>query len=182
MITSGVEIESIKVTIRCLPNPVVKHMRAHFYLAILTTVLCLTACGPDYKERYDTPLTYAQAMKEKRIDFPFPPSSHGIHYAMYGDWQAYQRLVRFEAPVEDCIRHIDAVLAWDDKVYNRTSSYPRINVTNVESHGGDVEMGPTPWFDVNNLKHGIYAGKDSSHTPEIWVDTDRGIFYFYETD
>jgi len=42
---------------------------------------------------------------------------------MYGDWQAYQRLVRFEAPVEDCIRHIDAVLAWDDKLYNRTSSY-----------------------------------------------------------
>ena len=157
-------------------------MRTLSCLATIVAVFCFTACGPDYKKRYDTPLSYAQAIKEKDIDIPLPQSRRNINYAMYGDWQAYQRFVRFEAPVEDCIHHIDIVLAWDDKLYKRTSSYPRMTVSGAEPHDGDRTMGRIPWFDVDKIRHGIYTGKASSHTPEIWVDTDRGIFYFFETD
>ena len=154
------------------------------YLAVIVATFYLTGCGPgpDIKTRFDTPISYAQAIKEDDIDFPLPAASHNINYAMYGDWQAYQRFVRFEAPVEDCIRHIDVVLAWNDKMYKRISSYPRIEVASVEPHRGDSMMGPVPWFDVDKIRHGIYVGKASSHTPEIWVDRDRGVFYFYETD
>ena len=151
-------------------------------LSITALVACLVSCGPDSKKRYDAPLTYDQAIKVKDIDFPLPPTSHNINYAMYADWQAYQRLVRFEAPSEDCIRHIDAVIAWHNKQHKQTSSYPPTEVTTVVPHDGDQTMGPTPWFDVDKIRHGLFAGKDSSHTPQIWVDRDRGVFYYFETD
>jgi len=82
--------------------------------------VAFASCGPDYIKRYDTALTLRQAIKEKNIDFPLPASAHNINYAMYADWQTYQRLVRFQAPVQDCIRHIDVVLAWDNRIYGLT--------------------------------------------------------------
>lgn len=141
----------------------------------------LTACGPDYVKRFDKPLTYEQAIKEKDIDFPLPPSSRKILYGMYADWQAYTLLVRFEAPVEDCLKHIDTVVAWDNKIYKRTSSYPRVQVTHIDPVD-TVWLHPASWFDPNKITRGVYAGENSSHKPEIWIDLDRGIFYFREID
>jgi hypothetical protein len=145
-------------------------------------LLCLTACGLDYKKRFDKPLTYEQAMKEKDIDFPLPKTAHNINSAMYVDWQVFQHFVRFEAPKEDCMANIDAVLAWHDKEHKTTTSYPRVPVTHVNPIGGDETMGPTPWFDVDKITNGIFAGKNDSRTPEIWVDLDRGVFYYFEAD
>ena len=132
-------------------------------------------------KRYDKPLTYSQATNKADINFPLPPSAHDIYYGTYGAWQAYGLVVRFDAPVRDCIKHIDTVLAWDDRNYNRTSSYSRITVTNVEP----VDAGfPTPvrWFTPEKITRGIYAGAFGPHTPRIWVDLDKGTFYFLEMD
>ncbi|MPN05732.1 hypothetical protein SDC9_152985 [bioreactor metagenome] len=157
--------------------------RTHLFF-LVTACLALTACSPSqptYGKRYDKPLTYAQASQEKDIACPFPPSAHNIYYGIYGGGQAYTMIVRFDAPVEDCIKHIDTVLAWDDKNYSRTSSYPRVTVTNVEP----VDAGfltPTAWFTPDEITHGIHVGEDGSHVPQIWVDSDKGTFYFRETD
>ncbi len=150
-------------------------------IAVYLSFFSFTASGQDYLKRYDKPLTYKQAIKEKDIDFPLPASSHDIYYAMYGDWQAYTRLVRFEAPVADCVKQVDAVIAWDDKLYKRTSAYHRFKVTHVDAPGAGY-LDPTPWITPGTIKRGLYAGKESSHTPEIWIDLDRGIFYFKECD
>jgi hypothetical protein len=141
----------------------------------------LCACGPDYVKRYDKPLTYAQAIRDKDIDFPLPPSSRNIYYGMYADWQAYTRLVRFEAPVADCLKHIETVFAWDDKIYKRTSSYLHVQVSHVDPVD-TVWLNPTAWFDPDKITHGVYAGENASHKPEIWIDLERGVFYFRETD
>ena len=122
--------------------------------------------GPDFLVRYDRPLNYEQAIKEKDIDFPLPASSRNIYYGMYGDWQAYTRLVRFEAPVEDCLKHIDAVIAWNDKMYQRTFLYPRVQVTHVDQVSAG-NLNPAPWFYPGGLTRGLYIGESSSHTPEI---------------
>jgi len=163
----------------------VRRMRHHAHnIIFLATCLSLTACAPTqpaHGKRYDKPLTYAQATNEKDIIFPFPESAHNIYYGIYGEWQAYAKIVRFDAPVQDCLKHIDTVLAWDDKNYNRTSSYPRVTVTNVEP----VDAGfPTPisWFKPDKITHGIHVGESGSHVPQIWVDSDRGTFYFRLTD
>jgi hypothetical protein len=131
--------------------------------------------------RYDKPLTYAQAAKKKDITFPLPESAHNIYFGGFWGGQAYTMVVRFDAPTNDCIKHIGTALAWDDRIYNRTSSYPRVAVTNV----APVDAGfltPTRWFNPDKITHGIYAGVWGSHTPQIWVDWDKGVFYFRETD
>ncbi len=41
-------------------------------------------------------------------------------------------------------------------------------------------MGPTPWFDVDKTVNGLYIGEDEMLKPQIWIDLDRGIFYFMD--
>lgn len=125
--------------------------------------------------RFDKPMSYAEATNAG-FDFPLPASSHNVRFYYHSEWIEYEFAVRFEAPVEDCKKQIPIVLAWDDKAYNRTSSYPIISVTNV-GHQSSVN-----WFDTDKITNGIYAGENGSHKPSIWIDQNRGIFYFMETD
>jgi hypothetical protein len=158
--------------------------RCNCHLMLLVICLGLTACErsqPLPEKRYDKPLSYSQATNKADIRFPLPSSAHDIYYGEYGAWQAYGMLVRFDAPVQDCLKHIDVVLAWDDRTYSRTSSYPRVALTNVEP----VDAGfPTPvsWFTPHKITRGIHAGAFGSHAPNIWVDLDKGTFYFMEMD
>jgi len=151
---------------------------------VLVVLLCLVLyrCSqPDYLKRYDKPLTYAQALKESDIDFPLPASSSNIYYGMYADWQAYTSIVRFKAPVEDCISHIDKVIAWNDSTYRRKSSFPRTKVTQVDRQGAGW-LDPATWFTPETITNGLYVGDSASHMPQIWIDLDKGIFYFKEND
>ena len=66
-------------------------------------------------------------------------------------------------------------------MYKRTSSYPRVQVTHVDPVGAGW-LDRASWFDPDKITRGIYAGDSSSHKPEIWIDLDRGIFYFREND
>lgn len=150
----------------------------HIFAFILMG-MCLIGCGPDESLRYDQPMTYAEATNKPDIGFPFPPSSRNIYYGEYQDWQCYTLLVRFQAPVSDCISQIDTVIACDNRIINRTSTYPRITVTNVPFQGsGDFDS--VPWFTPNTITHGIYVGTNIDHGPQIWIDTDKGIFYFMQ--
>ncbi|MCB1245523.1 MAG: hypothetical protein AB7I98_23135 [Verrucomicrobiales bacterium] len=157
-------------------------------LLLLTVILGASICfvlyscsQPDYLERFDKPLTFSQANSEPDIDFPLPHSSSNIYYGMYGDWQAYTRIVRFQAPVDECVSHIDTVIAWNDKTYGRTSSYPRTKVSKVARQGAGW-LEPAVWFAPETITNGLYVGEDGSHKPQIWIDLDRGIFYFTESD
>jgi hypothetical protein len=152
--------------------------------AALIVLLCpvFYKCSqPDYVKRYDKPLTYSQAIKEPDIDFPLPASSSDIYYGMYADWQAYTSIVRFKAPVEDCINHIDKVIAWNDRTYKRKSSFPRTKVTHVDRQGAGW-LEPATWFCPETITNGLYLGDSASHIPQIWIDLDKGIFYFTESD
>ena len=159
----------------------VRRMRHLKYITVVLGCLCLTGCGPDGLYRFDNPLTYSEAAKNKDINFPLPSSSHDIYYGQYANWQEYTKIVRFQAPIQDCISQIDVVITWNSKGVNQTSSYPHITITNVEPPGAD-SLAPASWFTPETIKHGIYAGQISSYAPQIWVDTDRGIFYFKQTD
>jgi hypothetical protein len=41
---------------------------------------------------------------------------------------------------------------------------------------------PVTWFDGASITRGVFAGEDSSHTPNVWVDLDAGRFYYRSTD
>lgn len=37
------------------------------------------------------------------------------------------------------------------------------------------------WFDTAKIKHGL-IGTDRGSGATIWIDTERGLFYFHNTD
>jgi hypothetical protein len=147
---------------------------------IILVCLLLYNCGtPDLLKRYDAPLSYAEAIQKEDIHFPLPASSTDIYYGVFADWQVYSNIVRFSAPVDDCLRHVDTVIAWHNQLRNRKFTYPRISVTTVAPQGvGQLEH--VDWFTPDRIKNGLYVGKSSSE-PEMWIDLERGIFYFRET-
>jgi hypothetical protein len=39
-----------------------------------------------------------------------------------------------------------------------------------------------PWFTPDAIQSGVEGGKRRSHQPRVWVDTDRGVFYYEYMD
>lgn len=146
-------------------------------LVILSCLIAYRCSQPDYLKRYDDPLTYSQAMKETDIDFPLPTSSSEIYHGVYADWQAYTRIVRFTAPVEDCISHVDRVIEWNNGIHGRKSSLPRVEVSHVDRQGAGW-LEPAGWFTPETITNGLYIGDSTKSGPEMWIDLDKGIFYF----
>ena len=131
----------------------------------------------------DRPLSLAEV---KGIKFPFPATATNIQFAEYREFIAYQYVVRFEAPKEDCLATVAKVVqafrhsgTTPDAVAELSQIRP---IAAERDHVKEVGDFSVPWFDPENIKNGVEAGKRSSHTPKIWIDTDRGAFYFQYTD
>ncbi len=137
-------------------------------------------CARPTIERHDVPMSRDEALKQG-IQFPFPSTAQKIHVARYSFGFAFELLVRFEAPVSVCEQHVAEVLKWHDK------SMPNQEKPSVEQvdHVDYVEnsmLKPTPWFNPGTLKRGLHVGEPGCSVPEIWIDQEKGIFYFRETD
>jgi hypothetical protein len=39
-----------------------------------------------------------------------------------------------------------------------------------------------PWFDVWNIRKGLETTAGGSYCPRVWIDTERGTFYYMLTD
>lgn len=154
---------------------------------VLTILLLLWQCSkPDYRERVDHPMTQSEA-KHHRIfaDFPLPPSAHDIYFAGYVDWLVHETLIRFDASKSDCEGAVPKILAWYEKEQSRNWTYPVVPITDEVYLPGPFDNKWLPhvdWWSGVKVKHGFYGGKDSSNTPQVWVDSDLDRVYFYETD
>jgi hypothetical protein len=146
--------------------------------------------GMSSEDRTNTPLDLQEARKDAGIkDFPFPSSAHDIYYAQFACWQDYESLVRFQAPVKDCLASIPAVLKWarDDGSVQKPASYHPIHLKAAAVLPDSDDQHPVPWFERAVITHGVYAGWQSVDTPkewwpvDIWIDTDKGVFYFKQT-
>jgi hypothetical protein len=128
-------------------------------------------------------LSWADAQKELR--FPLPAGAKNISFAMWGLWQGYEFYLRFEAPPEMCIEHIPVVLAkWRKENPSLSPGYEAtvpVQITAPPSPCKSNEL-DISWFDIGNIKKGLADGEGGSHRPRIWVDTDRGVFYYCITD
>ena len=148
------------------------------FLSLCCLLLC--SCGPDLLVRIDKPLTLEEAQRRAFTDFPFPSSAHDIYFAIYGDWQAYECLIRFDAPPADCEATVSRALAWHQATMHSIKTYT------PSSFAGPIAtsdlLHPVTWFDGASITRGIYAGEESSHTLNIWIDLDTGRFYFRSTD
>jgi hypothetical protein len=146
------------------------------------------------------PITVAVAQQYIN-DFPpagdLPESASNVEFAFYGEWVALTELIRFEAPVEDCIATAQRwIEAYNKDNPNRTVQGIRSlpDVVGVTKLGDgpeipvygwpDIGTGPlqATWFKPQEIRQGVVAGNIGSHQPTIWVDTDNGVFYYRYTD
>ena len=123
-----------------------------------------------------SPLSKAEA--EALCPIALPEGATNIQYAVWSLWQASQTFVRFEAPVEVCLQHAEDIL----KSYSR-------NLERVLTHtnaSGPISMplliSPgalnLTWFDLPKFTAGLEYKLITMPTPTVWVDTNRGCFYY----
>lgn len=137
-------------------------------------------CARPTIQRSDVPMSRDEALK-KGIRFPFPSTAQNIQIAQYSFGFAYELLVRFEAPVSVCEQHVAEVLKWHEKGMPKQEELSIEKVDHVD-YMENFMLKPTPWFDPSTLKRGLHAGRPGSSVPEMWIDQEKGIFYFRETD
>lgn len=118
--------------------------------------------------------------------FPFPEAAKNIQFATYSFGFAYEWLVKFEAPVSVCEQHVAEVLK-QHEIRWKSTGMPKQEALLTEEidHVEYTEFGtlkPTPWFDPGSIKKCLHVGRPGCSTPEIWIDREKGVFYYRLTD
>ena len=127
----------------------------------------------------DSPQTYKEA--KKHIPIHLPETATAIQYASYGEWQIYEGFIKFQAPVNDCIANARFVIEENQKrLPQRKSDLDQEFRPIVKSFSPTSNyLGTLPWFDVDKISKGIAIGADGDSQPHIWIDTEKGIFYYH---
>lgn len=115
------------------------------------------------------------------LPVPIPPEASDIQFAEYREWQAYEMYVRFRAPTDVCGAYAKALI--DNQ--NAKPQTKRISefrtMTTAPAKVSSTELS-IDWFTPDTIKTGSEAGDDGSWNPRIWIDSERGIFYYRLTD
>lgn len=170
-----------RITVRC----VVVGTIVLFLLAILGAYLYvnhLVSTPMVWQTSGPTPLQEAST----RCPIPLPATATNIQYAAYRRWQAYEAFVRFEAPVVDCLAHVDKI----NKLHmdHHPPSDVRIRWKPIDPAALVLKVSGLPssmktsWFDLQRIQRGQWIKGGGSHVPAVWVDEDRGLFYYHVTD
>ena len=121
------------------------------------------------------PATPAQAQEYTGV--PVPAEAKNIRIAGYRQWIEFANYVRFEAPVDVCLKYAGAVAPGtalqpvDEYQLERDARPIRENV--LKNFG---------WYDLAKAKNVVGAGGTPGQMAQVWVDQDRGVFYFRKTD
>jgi hypothetical protein len=151
--------------------------------------------SPRVTDHFTTPLTVEQA-RQQNCPIPLPDSAHNVQWGFAaGGLQALEILVRFEAPVDVCRAHVKTVFdAWTKHWFERGAQGQRMNpwppppwmplssLTSKPAPEDHDMAGRATWFDVDDIAKGSTAGVVGGSGPQIWIDEDRGIFYYKLTD
>lgn len=113
-----------------------------------------------------------------------PSSARNLYVADEGFWLACHCEVRFNATVDDCIVTAQQVQRqFADEVGIPVRQPEKIDrahgVLPPHDHWGQRRRW---WLDVDSIQNGLYYRGGGSWEPEMWIDTDRGIFYFRVSD
>jgi hypothetical protein len=132
------------------------------------------------------PVSVVQA---RACPIALPVTARNIQYRKYRHWVAFKDCVRFEAPVEDCIAHTRRVVG-----PGALKPYPDSPAWMPAGKDGkpDAELQAiwlasqapryAPWFDLASTKRGLTGGEGGSSQAQVWIDLDRGVFYYAMTD
>jgi len=149
-------------------------------LLVAFLLLNQTPCIPHLRQTHGpVPLEKAGS----GCPIPLPASARNIQYRSFIFFQAYEDSVRSEAPVADCLAHADRVFKyWRERyrsdLYQEPGPLQPIDQPPQHPH----LSAEIPWFDVENIRNGMNAGCRHPMQPTVWIDLDRGVFYYLLTD
>jgi hypothetical protein len=120
----------------------------------------------------------------QQFEFDYPESAHDIQFACYYEWIAIEEFVRFAAPVDDCVAFAEATIAQHNEAH---PDRPARELCPIAEAGDFPEPARSTalsiaWFNPKAIRQGFAGGNIGSHTPQLWVDTERGIVYYKYTD
>lgn len=107
---------------------------------------------------------------------PLPPEASNIRVAGYQQWIEFVQYVRFEAPVEVCLEYAAAVIPG--------AALQPVDEYQLERDARPLREGVLQnfgWFDLAEAQNVIGASRRGPHE-NVYVDQDRGVFYYRVTD
>ncbi len=123
---------------------------------------------------YELPLFATAAEARKHIQVPLPDAASNIRYASYHEWVAAEVYLRFEAPVDVCLNQAAELLP---KKSLSISANARAN--NLIPFPKSPQFKDLSWYDLGEVKNVVSATE--GHI-SIFIDQDRGVFYYHYTD
>jgi hypothetical protein len=113
---------------------------------------------------------------ESMLGIRVPPEAKNIRAATYSQWMEYAQYMRFEAPVDICLRY--AALVVPGAATQPADEYDLIFNARPLRADAFEDFG---WFDLAKAQNVATAGGGPSQ-PQVWVDPTRGVFYYRKTD
>jgi hypothetical protein len=120
-----------------------------------------------------------------------PAEATNIRFAERSEWVAYIMFASFEAPPETCRAYATRVLDEYNRQRRGTTvpselwpvGKPPDNAVARLDFPAPPEMGkseglPVEWFRPENITSGFEGGD----RPRVWVDMERGVFYYFTAD
>ena len=98
-----------------------------------------------------------------------------------GGLQELERYVRFEVAPGEIEEAIRAIAKWDIAGQNDISWYEKRGIEPGKFAKSIAAVAPLPWWQLESIKNG-YSYEKKTHTRMFWVDLERNIIYFFETD
>ena len=124
------------------------------------------------------PLSLADVRSRSDCPIPLPEAATNIQYAVWSLWQASQTFVRFDAPVSDCLTHAETVMEpFAQRAAANIASANIVGPLPAPSVSSPRDL-TVAWFDLPRFSAGIRFQMVDGRAPTVWVDTNRGCFYY----
>jgi len=138
-------------------------------------ILGFVVCDLMFSEtiRQDAPLTVERA-RQIGCPIPLPEDATRVRFAVYHHWGKSETYLRFNADTAICKEWVATIL---DANKGSPEQVRLQNITTppvIKSWG---ELGPLTWFNISRIMVGSFS-TGGPRGPEIWIDNDRGIFYY----
>jgi len=141
--------------------------------------------GPPEIVREEKPLAVEQA-RAKNCPILLPDDAKNVQFASFSEFIAYDIMVRFEAPPNEGRDWAQHLVDLDAKEHKQPSTKIRLDPFNPKamqvSDPQAMDLGPVPWFDTTHITNGVTAIVPIGNYCQIYIDDQRGIFYYLQTD
>ena len=123
-------------------------------------------------DHYSAPMTVEQA-RAAGCPIPLPPEAKNVRFGIVATPTQTSNLVRFEAPVEVCRAHMKEVIK------TKEGRSPILAPLQGKPEPVESSLKNSTWFDISKIAHGETASFENI-LGRVWIDADRGVFYFHQ--